>query len=132
MSGNGEKIKVAVVDDDPSIAKVMKIILTSHGFDVVVAPGGEAGLALARSEMPDILLLDVMMPDIDGFEVCRRLKADEATRDIPVIFVSALGNAADVQKGISLGARAYITKPFTPDVLLARIDEISNGKQRVV
>lgn len=131
MPGNGGKFKVAVVDDDPSISRVMKIILTANGFDVVLASGGKSGLALARSESPDVILLDVMMPDIDGFEVCRRLKADETTRDIPVIFVSARSEPGAIEEGISLGACAYMTKPFKPDVLLAKISEIGNGAQAV-
>jgi len=129
--GDKGRLKVAVVDDDPSITRVMKVILRSSGYDVVTAPGGEEGLELARSEAPDVLLLDVMMPGIDGFEVCRRLKADEGTRDIPVIFVSALTAEKEIEQGMSLGALAYLTKPFTPDLLLAKISEIANGGRDV-
>jgi len=125
MPGDGGKIKIVVVDDDPSITRIISIILKAHGYDVVTASGGETGLELVYSEKPDVMLLDIMMPDIDGFEVCRRLKEDEATSAVPIIFVSARGDASDIEKGLSMGACAYITKPFAPELLLARIAETS-------
>lgn len=120
-------VRVAIVDDDPGIVKVISVILKTNGFEVVDALSGAEALALIKAELPDVVLLDIMMPDVDGFEVCRQLKADPETKDIPVIFVSAKTGMDHVDKGMELGAEGYIIKPFAPAVLIAKIKEMTDS-----
>ena len=118
-------LKVEVVDDDPDICKVLRIFFWTRGLEVVEAPNGTEGVAAAKNEKPDVVLLDIMMPDIDGFEAYRRLKLDPETAEIPVIFVSAKNDAASIEEGLSMGAEGYVTKPFDPASLLDRIIEVT-------
>ncbi len=111
---------VQVVDDVELNIDVLVECLGGD-YDVAVAMDGERALELAREQSPDLILLDIMMPGIDGYEVCRRLKADEATRAIPVIFVTALDEVADETKGLELGAVDYITKPISAPIVHARV-----------
>jgi two-component system phosphate regulon response regulator PhoB len=111
---------VLVVDDDPVIVNLLQVNFEIEGYDVLAATGGEAGLAQARAGSPDLIVLDVMMPGIDGLEVARRLRADDQTRSIPIILLSAKAQAADVQAGLAV-ADDYITKPFEPLELLDRV-----------
>lgn len=120
----GQGIKVLVVDDDPSIVKVIRLLLKSRGFEICEALNGASCLETAANEHPDIILLDIMMPDIDGYEVCRHLKANESTADIPVVFVTAKTSEEDMQHGLELGAKAYIKKPFSPRDLAQKINEV--------
>jgi len=116
-----EKQTVLVVDDAPMNIDVLAGILQDE-YHVKAATGGEKALKIARSETPpDIILLDVMMPEIDGHEVCRRLQADEVTRDIPVIFVTAMGEAEEETAGLEMGAVDYIIKPVSPSIVKARV-----------
>ena len=112
---------ILVVDDNPTNIQVLFDVLSEIGYRVAIAKSGEAALQRVQSYHPDIILLDVMMPGIDGFETCQRLKADSATRDIPVIFMTALSDSVDKVKGLSLGAVDYITKPIQHEEALARI-----------
>src|SRR5690349_3349094 len=112
---------VLVVDDTPENIDVLNGILKGE-FNVRVATSGDRALAIARAEPhPDIILLDVMMPSVDGYEVCRRLKADYATQRIPVIFVTAMSEAEDETRGFELGAVDYISKPVSPAIVRARV-----------
>jgi putative two-component system response regulator len=116
-----EKSTVLVVDDTPENLSLMSALLKDH-YKVKVANHGEKGLKIAMSDNPpDLILLDIMMPDIDGYEVCRRLKAHAATREIPVIFLTAKSETEDEKKGLELGAVDYITKPISPPIVLARV-----------
>ena len=121
MTESVERHKVLIVDDQPeNVQMLMQALKADHAL--VAARKGEKALQLAQREpQPDLILLDVMMPEMDGYEVCTRLKADEATREIPVIFITALSEAADEAKGLDLGAVDYITKPFNPDLVRARV-----------
>ena len=119
MTGGRPQPVVLVVDDEPVNIEVLAGGL--EGYEVVFAASGAEALAQAAAEAPDLILLDVMMPDLDGYEVCRRLKADHRLRKIPVIFVTALGQAADVVRGLEAGAVDYITKPVTLPVMRARV-----------
>jgi two-component system, NtrC family, sensor kinase len=112
---------ILIVDDVPTNIKVLFDLLTQTGFKVAIAKSGESALEKVREFHPNLILLDVMMPGIDGFETCRCLKADSATEDIPVIFMTDLTESVDKVKGLSLGAVDYITKPFQQEEVLARI-----------
>jgi DNA-binding response OmpR family regulator len=111
---------VLVVDDDPVIVNLLQVNFEIEGYDVITASEGESGIAQARSGHPDVVLLDVMMPGVDGIEVARRLRDDADTRDIPIILLSAKAQAQDIQIGLSV-ADDYVTKPFEPLELLDRV-----------
>ena len=113
---------ILIIEDNPSNLKVIVAYLEETDFDCMVARTGERGLELAGLEPPDLILLDVLMPGIDGFEVCRRLKADETTRNIPVLFMTALTSVEDKVKGLEAGGVDYLTKPIQQEELLARIN----------
>jgi len=111
-----------LVDDNPTNLQVLYQTLEGVGCKLLIAKSGEIALSIARKTLPDLILLDIMMPGTDGFEVCRKLKSDTATADIPVIFLSALGETEDKVKGLHLGAVDYITKPFQSDEVIARVN----------
>ncbi|MBI5518097.1 MAG: hybrid sensor histidine kinase/response regulator [Deltaproteobacteria bacterium] len=114
--------RVLCVDDTPTNLDVLDAVLRAAGYEVLRAPNGGDALRIARTERPDAILLDVMMPGLDGFAVCRLLKADPHTADIPVVLLTAsAGNQDDVVRGLELGAADYVTKPFRRPVLLARV-----------
>ena len=113
--------KVLVVDDAEEMVRLLKCQLESQGYQVVTAGSGCAALDLVAAERPDVMLLDVMMPEMDGIEVCRRLKADPATCTIPVIMLTAKGSDEDFVAGLNAGADDYVSKPFQNEVLAARI-----------
>ena len=115
------KPSILVVDDTPANLTLMTGLLQDD-YQVRAATSGEKALKIAYSDNPpDLILLDIMMPEMDGHEVCRRLKSDEKTRDIPIIFLTAMSEAEDEEKGLKLGAVDYITKPVSPPIALARI-----------
>ncbi len=112
------KKKVLVVDDHQTVVRLMEAVLKLRGFAVLHAENGPEALEVVRRERPGMVFLDIMMPGMDGFEVCRQLKADPATRDIPVVFLTARGEEADVARGAEAGAVDFIKKPFqTSDVM---------------
>jgi sigma-B regulation protein RsbU (phosphoserine phosphatase) len=113
---------ILLVDDNPTNLQVLFQTLEGVGCKLLIAKNGEIALTIAGKALPDLILLDIMMPDIDGYEVCRRLKSNPATSDIPVIFLSALGDTEDKVKGLHLGAVDYITKPFQPNEVIARVN----------
>ena len=117
-----EHKEVLIVDDQPANLTVLRKMLTEEGFVVRPAINGQIALNTIQATPPDLILLDIMMPEMDGFEVCRRLKEDETTRDIPVIFISALSETVDKLRGFALGAVDYITKPFQSEEVLARVN----------
>jgi two-component system OmpR family response regulator len=111
--------KVLVVDDEPNIRELVHVALKFHGCQVTLAATGKEALALAASERPDLIVLDVMLPDTNGFEVCRRLRADGD--EVPVIFLTARDTTSDTITGLTIGGDDYIGKPFSVDALVARI-----------
>jgi sigma-B regulation protein RsbU (phosphoserine phosphatase) len=113
---------ILLVDDNPTNLQVLFQTLEGVGCKLLIAKNGEMALSIAGKALPDLILLDIMMPDIDGYEVCRQLKTSRATSGIPVIFLSALGDTEDKVKGLQLGAVDYITKPFQPDEVIARVN----------
>jgi two-component system sensor histidine kinase/response regulator len=116
-----QEYTIFIVDDNPTNIGVLFEYLEKFGFDLVVARDGESGIQRAQQSHPDLVLLDVMMPGIDGFETCRRLKTHEATKDIPVIFMTALTSPEEKVKGFQAGGVDYITKPFQQEEVLARV-----------
>ena len=115
------KQKILVVDDEEDILELLKFNLSREGYQVLCAVSGEQALRLVRSENPDLIMLDLMLPGIDGLEVTRRLKNDPDTKNLPIVMLTAKGEEADIVTGLELGADDYITKPFSPRVLIARI-----------
>jgi DNA-binding response OmpR family regulator len=116
------------VDDDRVIQQLLEVNLELEGYEVKRAANGEEALKLVREFKPDVMLLDVMMPKLDGREVCRRVKADPKTAHVPVIFLSARAQDMDVNSGLELGASAYITKPFDPVDLLQTVERVLAGE----
>ncbi len=114
--------KILVVDDNPTNIQVLQATLEGQGFRLLAARDGTSALAVAAQASPDLVLLDIRMPEMDGYEVCRRLKSDPQTSEIPIIFLSALERTQDKVKGLELGAVDYITKPFQPEELVARVN----------
>jgi PAS domain S-box-containing protein len=112
---------ILIVDDTPANLGVLFDFLAEAGFKVLIAQGGKSALQKVEHTAPDLILLDIVMPDIDGFETCQRLKAKDATKDIPIIFMTALSETVDKVKGLQLGAVDYITKPLQHEEVLARI-----------
>jgi two-component system phosphate regulon response regulator PhoB len=115
---------VLVVDDEEDILELVRYNLEKEGYSVVGVTTGEDALAATRMKMPDVLVLDLMLPGVDGLEVCRRLKSDPTTKQIPIIMLTAKGSEADIVTGLELGADDYIVKPFSPRVLLARLKAV--------
>ena len=123
MTKNNDKREtILLVDDNPTNLQVLRQTLQGIDCKILIAKNGERALAIAVEVHPELILLDIMMPGIDGFEVCRRLKADTATEDIPVIFLSALGDTEDKVRGLQLGAVDYVSKPFQPEEVKARVN----------
>ncbi len=117
-----QKSLILIIDDKIDNLKILSDVMQLHGHCVAVASGGDSALTLLKTISPDLILLDIMMPGIDGFETCIRLKADEKTKDIPVIFMTALADTADKIKGFKVGAVDYITKPFQQEEVVARVN----------
>jgi two-component system alkaline phosphatase synthesis response regulator PhoP len=118
------KGRILVVDDEIYIVHILDFSLGMEGYEVVTALDGEQALEKARAEKPDLIVLDIMMPKLDGYETCKQLKADAGTKDIPVILLSAKGRNVDQKIGFEVGADDYITKPFSPRKLVERINAI--------
>ena len=115
---------VLLVDDDPVILKLLQVNFEMEGYKVLTANDGVEGLERARAERPDIVLLDIMMPRMDGLQVTKELKGNDDTKDIPIILLSAKAQAADLQAGQDTGADDYVTKPFDPLELLEKVSAI--------
>lgn len=113
---------ILVIDDQPGNLKVLFSFLKNHGFQVRIANSGEKALHIVEANLPDLILLDVMMPGIDGFETCRQIRANDKVADIPVIFMTALDSVEDKVIGFEAGGLDYITKPFQQEEVLARVN----------
>jgi len=112
---------ILVVEDEEDIRELLAYNLTREGFRVAAAESGELGLEIARQESPDLIVLDLMLPGMNGIEICRKLKAESQTQRIPVIILTARGEEEDIVAGFAAGADDYVTKPFSPRVLIARV-----------
>lgn len=122
MTPDKGKANILIVDDEPTNIKVLMGVLEKHGYEVRTALDGRQAIASAVKRVPDLILLDVRMPEMDGFEACRQLKADERMRLVPIIFLSALGQTEDIVQGLNLGGADYIVKPFRIEEVLARVE----------
>ena len=117
-----EPEKILLVDDDPGNLQILHHVLDGRGYKIFIAKNGESALSIARKLRPDLILLDIRMPIMDGYEVCRELGADPSTSEIPVIFLSALDDTQSKVHGLELGAVDYITKPFQAEEVIARVN----------
>ena len=124
-----EKKRILVVDDEIYIVHILEFSLTMEGYGVLTASDGQEALRLIESERPDLVVLDIMMPRLDGYEVCRRLRQDEQFKELPVILLSAKGRPVDREAGLKAGADDYITKPFSPRKLLEKIRELLSRQE---
>lgn len=115
--------KVLLTDDDPRMRILVSLTL-GDDFVLLLAGDGEEAVQVARREMPELILLDIIMPKLDGFEVCRRLKSDSDTREIRIVMLTGKDSPEDVQRGIEAGADAYFIKPFSPRALLDKVNEL--------
>ena len=123
---------ITIVEDEEDIREILEYCLSREGFEVEAAADGASGLKLIQSKRPDLVLLDLMLPDIDGLEICRQLKANEETSQISIIMVSAKGEESDIVLGLGLGADDYIPKPFSSKELVARVRSVLRRAQRGV
>jgi len=121
---------VLIVEDEEDIRELVRFNLAREGYTTSTAGSGEEGLRLARTKQPDLVLLDLMLPGIDGLEVCRRLKKESATENIPIVMLTAKGEESDIVAGLELGADDYVTKPFSPKVLIARVRAVVRRRAR--
>ena len=123
------KKRILLVDDEVDFVEVLRVRLEDSNYEVIVAYDGEEGLERAERDQPDLIILDVILPKISGFDVCRKLKIDENFKNIPIIMLTAKFQANDAKFGMAMGADAYITKPFEPRVLLEKMRELLDKKK---
>jgi len=116
--------KILFVDDEPQLVEMVKIRLEANDYEVILASDGEQALEKARGEKPDLIILDIMLPKMDGYKVCRMLKFDDKYSNIPVIMLTARSQKSEKSMGEEVGADAYIIKPFEPQMLLGKIKEL--------
>lgn len=121
MSPNQRPVRILFIDDDPQIRRILHYVLEEDGYELVEASSGAEGIVSAVRSRPDLILLDVLMPEMDGYEVCRRLRENPRTANIPVLMVTALGNMGEKIRGLDVGADDYITKPFDSGELRSRV-----------
>ena len=121
--------RILIVEDDPAVLRAMSFILEKEGYEVLTAVNGLEGLTKAKGENPDLLILDVMLPGIDGFEICHRLRAESETAQLPILMLSAKGQAADKAMGLQVGANEYLTKPVDRLVLLSTLEALLAAKK---
>ncbi len=123
------KGKILVVDDEVNITQILEFSIGAEGYEVITAANGEEAIDKARREQPDLIILDIMMPKIDGYEACRILKANPLTKNIPVVLLTAKGRDIDKRLGYEVGATDYIVKPFSPNKLVDRIHQLLVGSR---
>lgn len=119
-----QKGTICIVEDEEDIRDILEIQLKREGYSTISAEKGEAGLDLVREKLPSLVLLDLMLPGMDGFDVCRKLKEEKSTKEIPIIMLTARGEEAEIITGLEIGADDYVTKPFSPRVVISRIKSV--------
>ena len=117
-------LKILIVEDDSGISENLQALLHAKGYQVFAASDGATGVDMARKEMPDLMLLDLLLPKMGGFDVCKMLKTDPATKQIKIIMITELSQMADVEKAFQIGASEYIIKPFDSDRLFKKLDKV--------
>ncbi|MFD2245947.1 response regulator transcription factor [Pontibacter ruber] len=127
MTKSKEKLKVLVVDDEPSILMPLEFLMRKNGYQVFIARNGTEAIDSVNKELPNVVVLDIMMPDVDGYEVCRHIRTKDGMNDAKVIFLSAKTKEADIKKGYEVGADLYIPKPFSTRFLMDKIKELSES-----
>ncbi len=116
--------KIIIAEDEPDIRELIAFTLRFAGYEVVTGSNGEEGYQLAKTESPDLVMLDVRMPKLTGYEACKRIKAEPELANIPVIFLSAKGQENEIEQGLAAGAEEYLLKPFAPDQLVDRVKTV--------
>jgi DNA-binding response OmpR family regulator len=124
-------IRILIAEDERDIRDLINFTLGFAGYEVITTSNGEEAYQAALSELPDLIVLDVRMPRMTGYEACKLLKEQESTRDIPIIFLSAKGQESEVKTGLEAGAEEYILKPFSPDQLVERIKAILQSNHKI-
>jgi two-component system phosphate regulon response regulator PhoB len=125
------KENILIVDDEEDVLELLRYNLSKEGYGIETASSGEEALTKARAKPPDLIVLDLMLPGVDGLEVCKRLKSEDKTEQIPIVMLTAKGEESDIVTGLELGADDYVTKPFSPKVLIARIRRILHRARAV-
>jgi DNA-binding response OmpR family regulator len=120
--------RILIVDDEPNILISVEFLMKREGYEVSIARDGEEGLAAIRAQQPDLVVLDVMMPKRDGFEVCTEVRADRSLSDVRILMLTAKGREAEIKKGLALGADAYIPKPFSTHELVAKVKALLEAR----
>lgn len=118
-------LKILSIDDDPSITKLIRILLGTYGMNVITANSGKHGLELVRSESPDLVLLDIMMPEMSGWDVCQAIRAFS---DVPIIAFSALGSPHEIEKALKMGFNDFLEKPSSSEIMVERIEKLTSHK----
>lgn len=116
--------KILIVDDEPNILLSLEFLMKKEGYRIFIARNGQEAIDIVKKEIPDALILDIMMPEVDGFEVCEFIKTNENTAHIKVVFLTAKAKESDIQKGLSAGADLYLKKPFSTKELVKKVKEI--------
>ncbi|MBK6266554.1 response regulator [Marivirga sp. S37H4] len=116
--------KILIVDDEPNILLSLEFLMKKEGYEVFIARNGREAIEIVKKELPDALILDIMMPEVDGFEVCEFIKKNNKTAHIKVVFLTAKAKDSDIQKGLSVGADLYLKKPFSTKELVKKVNEI--------
>jgi CheY-like chemotaxis protein len=119
--------RILICDDDPVILRLLQVNLELEGYDVLLAQHGQQAIEVATAEKPDLIILDIMMPRLDGYQTAERLRSQDETRAIPIVFLSARAQQSDIDRGRTFGVQAYLTKPFDPSELLDVVERILDG-----
>jgi two-component system alkaline phosphatase synthesis response regulator PhoP len=119
--------KILITEDSPTILEILKSVLVEEGYEVIAATDGQQALEMARTEKPDLIILDLLLPKTDGYKVCRMLKFDEKYRNIPIIMLTSRTNESDEKLGREVGVDAYIRKPFQPEMIIDQIRKLLNA-----
>jgi len=125
-----EKSRILLIDDHQTVFRLLEAIVRIKGYTLLYAESGQQGIVMARQEQPDLILLDVMMPDIDGFKVCQYLKENDDTKEIPIMFLTARGADGDLELGRKAGADGFMTKPFQAMEVLKQIERLLSEKTK--
>ncbi|MBX7243535.1 MAG: response regulator [Bacteroidia bacterium] len=121
-------VKILIVDDEPAILMSLEFLMKKNNYHVFIARNGAEALEIAKKEQPQVVLLDIMMPDVDGYEVCRQIKSDPILKETKIVFLSAKSKDADIAKGLETGASLYLTKPFSTRDLLNKVKSLMENQ----